>query len=270
MGYTGYLGLKGKTAIVTGGGSNIGRGIVLCLAEEGANIVIADIDEAQAKKTVEKANATGGGGKTVVVKADVTKRDEVDAMVKKTLAEFDNKIDILVNNVGWASVGFFVDHPREISEKEIAINFWGVVNCTQAVLPHMIEKKYGKVVTIASDAGRMGEFKQAVYAGCKGGVIALSKTIAREVGRYGITVNVACPGTTVPEGDEDIGEMSMWRGEAGSIFTPDRLTELAKGYPLRKLGRPKDLGEAVAFLVSDRSGHITGQTLSVSGGYTMI
>lgn len=265
------LGLVGKTVIVTGGASNIGRAITLTFAQGGSNVVIAEIDIPQANKTAEDARAFRAGGRILVIKCDVSRPEEVEAMVRQTIQEFE-KIDVLVNNVGWARIGFFIEEPREVAEREVAINFWGVWNCMRAVLPRMIERKYGRIVSISSDAGRMGEFKQATYAGCKAGIIGLSKTVAREVGRYGITVNVVCPGSTVPERPEDIGEMSMWRpdGEVGSIFTSERLPELAKAYPLRKLGKPQDVADAVVFLASERAGHITGQTLSVSGGYTMI
>lgn len=265
------LNLKGKTVIVTGGGSNIGRGISLAFAEEGANVVIAELDEAQGKKVVEEAKAKGATG-AVVIKTDVTNWDSVKAMVDATLKKF-GKIDVLVNNVGWAMDRLFVEQPREEWEKEIAINYWGPINCTRAVLDHMIERKYGRLVYIGSDAGRMGEYRESVYAGCKGATIALAKSLARENGRYGITFNTVCPGATIPKDPaKEAGEGSMWAKSSPvwQIFTPEALEKTVKGYPLRRLGTPQDIANAVVFLASDAAGYITGQTLSVSGGYTMM
>ncbi len=262
------LGLKGKTVIITGGGSNIGRGIVLAFANEASNVVIADIDEKQAQKVANEANALGKGSRTIAIKTDITKLDSVEAMVKKTLETF-GKIDVLVNNVGYDEVKFFIESTPEFWDKIIALNYRGDLNCTKTVLPHMIERKSGKIVNIASDAGRMGEFKESVYAGCKGGVIAFSKAVAREVGRYGINVNVICPGLTVPEDLGQISEASMWKGLA-STFTPEAQQKAAQGYPLRRLGKPQDVANAAVFLASDAASYITGQTLSVSGGYTMM
>ncbi|MBM4446723.1 MAG: 3-oxoacyl-ACP reductase FabG [Chloroflexi bacterium] len=261
------LHLAGKTVIVTGGGSNIGRGIVLAFAKEWPNIVIADIDEVQGQKVAKEANALGG--KPVVIKTDVTNVDSVTATVKKTLEQF-GKIDILVNNAGWGMDRLFIEKPRAEWEKEVSINFWGVINCTRAVLDHMIEQKYGKIISISSDAGRMGEYREAVYAGCKGGVIAMSKALARELGRYGINVNVVCPGMTLPESPEHAGELSMWKSPMAQFLTPEVQERAAKAYPLRRLGKPQDVANLVVFLASDAASFITGQTISVSGGYTMM
>ena len=261
------LSLAGKTVIVTGGGSNIGRAIVLAFASEKSNVVIADIDESQAKKVAEEAVALGG--KAVAVKTDVTSFDSATAMVRRTLEEF-GKADALVNNVGWTLDRLFIEKPRSEWEKEVDINFWGVVNCTRAVLDHMMERKYGKIISIGSDAGRMGEYREAVYAACKGGVIAMSKSLARELGRYGININVVCPGVTVPEKPEYAGELSMWKGQMSQVFTPEAQEKAAKAYPLRRLGKPEDVANVVVFLASDAASFITGQTISVSGGYTMV
>lgn len=261
------LNLAGKAVIVTGGGSNIGRGIVLAFARERSNVVIADIDETQGQKVAKEASALGS--KTVAIKTDVTDVDSVAAMVKKTLEEF-GQIDILVNNVGWGLDRLFIEKPRAEWEKEVNINFWGVINCTRAVLDHMMERKYGKIISIGSDAGRMGEYREAVYAGCKGGVIALSKALARELGRHGINVNVVCPGATVPENPEHAGELSMWKGDMAQVFTPEAQEKAAKAYPLRRLGKPEDVANVAVFLSSDAASFITGQTISVSGGYTMM
>ena len=261
------LNLAGKTAIVTGGGSNIGRAIALAFAREKSNVMIADIDEAQGQKVAKEAVALGG--KALAIKTDVTSYDSVTAMVKRTIEEF-GKLDVLVNNVGWTLDRLFVEKPRSEWEKEVSINFWGVVNCTRAVLDHMIGRKYGKIISIGSDAGRMGEYREAVYAACKGGVIAMSKSLARELGRYGININVVCPGVTVPENPEHAGELSMWKGPMAQVFTTEVQEKAAKAYPLRRLGKPEDIANVVVFLASDAASFITGQTISVSGGYTMM
>lgn len=198
----------------------------------------------------------------------MTKLDEVEAMVKKTLEEF-GKIDVLVNNVGWDSPQLFTQTTPDFWDKVINLNYRSDLNCIKAVLPHMIEQKRGAIVSIGSDAGRVGEFRESVYSGCKAGVIALSKAIAREVGRYGIRLNVICPGM-VPPAPGEAGELSMWKGDAEAIFTPEVQQKAAAGYPLRRLGNAQDIAKAVVFLASDAADYITGQTLSVSGGYSMM
>ena len=263
------LGLAGKTAIVTGGAANIGRAISLAFTREGANVVIVELDESQGKKVAAEANAMKAGGRCIVVKTDVTKLAEVEGMFKKALNEF-GKVDVLVNNVGWDILQLFTETNPEFWDKVVALNYRSNLNCIKTVLRHMIERKSGSIVSIGSDAGRVGEFREAVYSGCKAGVIALSKAIAREVGRYGIRLNVVCPGTTVPS-PEEIGEGSMWKkGGVADIFTPEMQEKIAKNYPLRRLGKGQDIANAVAFLASDAASFITGQTLSVSGGYSMM
>ena len=262
------LGLEGKTVIVTGGGANIGRGITFAFAKEKSNVVIADIDEEQAQKVAKEAEELGG--KVIAIKTDVTDYDSIEAMMKKTVEEF-GKIDVLVNNVGWVADKFFMKKPRDEYEKEIKINYLGVINCTRAVLDHMIERSSGRIVSIASDSGRIGEVKEAVYSGTKGAVIAFSKAVAREVGRYGITLNVICPGATVPEVPGTAGKHSMWAGDITVEMIPAEIKEkMIKNYPLGRLGRPEDVANAAVFLASDAASFITGQVLSVSGGYSMV
>lgn len=261
------LGLAKKTAIVTGGGSNIGRGIVLRLAQEGANVAIADIDEKQATKVAAEANALKGGGKTIAVKADATSFESVSATVDKAIREF-GQVDILVNNIGYDEMYFFVETKPAFWDKIIALNYKSTLNFTRAVLPLMTPRKSGRIVNIGSDAGRMGEFKEAVYAGAKGAVIAFSKAVAREVARYGITVNIVCPGLVAPKA-ETTSDSSMWKGQIATVFTAEAAKNAVSLYPLRRLGTPEDIADAVAFMASDRASFITGQTLSVSGGYTM-
>jgi 2-hydroxycyclohexanecarboxyl-CoA dehydrogenase len=261
------LGLAGKSVIVAGGASNVGRGIVLAFAREGSHIVIADIDEVQAEKTARLARKQGG--KIITAKTDVTDPHQCQALVKKTLDEF-GRLDILVNCVGWIYDRLFVEKPREEWLKEVDTNYWSVINCTRAVIDHMIAQKSGKVISLASDAGKIGEYREVVYAGAKGAVIAFSKSLAREVGRYGININVVCLGTVPPTSDKEIGSESMWR--SGGLFykmTPEVKEKMAKAYPLRRLGRAEDVASAVLFLASDAAGWITGQAISVDGGYAM-
>jgi 2-hydroxycyclohexanecarboxyl-CoA dehydrogenase len=263
------LNLGGKSVIVTGGGSNIGRAIGLAFAREGVNLTIADVDEGQARKAAAEAERLGA--KAVrVSRTDVTDWDAVRAMVKAVEERFGG-VDVLVNNVGWTRDALFVEKTRDEWEREVQINLWGMINCTRAVLDGMIARQRGAVVSIGSDAGRMGEFREGVYAACKAGVIALSKSVAREVGKYGIRLNVVCPGTTMPGSDEEIGAQSMWAaGELRAWNTPEMRARIAKAYPLRRIGEPEDVAQAVVFLASDAARFVTGQTLSVSGGYTMM
>jgi 2-hydroxycyclohexanecarboxyl-CoA dehydrogenase len=264
------LGLKGKTAIVTGGASNIGRGISLVLAKEGANIVIADIDLKQAEKTAGDIKATGG--KATAIKVDLTKYSDVEAMVKKVENDFKG-VDILVNNVGWDTFTFFVDTAPDYWDKVITLNYKTMLNCCRAVLPGMIAKKSGVIISISSDAARVGQPRESIYSGCKGAMISLTKTLARENGRFNIRANVICPGGTAPLSADDVGEVSMHAGRPLKMPppTPEQIKEQQRMYPISRSGTAEDIGNAVAFLASnDRAGIITGQTLSVSRGYTMI
>jgi len=263
------LNLAGKSVIVTGGGSNIGRAVSLAFAREGSRVAIADVDEAQARKVAGEAERLGAKA-AVAVRTDVTKWESVQAMVKDVETRFGG-VDVLVNNVGWTLDRLFVEKTREEWEKEVQLNLWGMINCTRAVLDGMIAKKAGAIVSMGSDAGRMGEFREGVYAACKAGVIALSKSLAREVGRHGIRLNVVCPGMTMPDSEEDVGGLSMWAAEVNKQWqTPEMKARIAKVYPLRRVARPDDITGAVLFLASDAAGFVTGQTLSVSGGYTMM
>jgi 2-hydroxycyclohexanecarboxyl-CoA dehydrogenase len=263
------LNLADKSVVVTGGGSNIGRAISLAFARERAHVTIADIDEAQGAKVAREAEGAGAAS-AAVVRTDVTRWDQVHAMVLSVEQRL-GRLDVLVNNVGWTLERLFVEKTREEWEKEVGLNLWGMINCTRAVLDGMIARQSGAIVSMGSDAGRMGEFREAVYAACKGGVIALTKSLAREVGRYGIRLNVVCPGMTVPDSEEEFGGQSMWAQETNRAWsTPEMRARIAKAYPLRRIGRPEDIAPAVLFLASDAASFVTGQTLSVSGGYTMM
>jgi len=261
------LGLKGKSVIITGGGSNIGRAIVLTFAEEGANITIGEIDQAQGDKVA--AEARSKGAQVQMVKTDVTNLSEVQNLVKAAKDKFGT-VDVLVNNVGWEKLQYFVETNPEFWTRVINMNYVSVLNCTKAVLDVMIPQNSGAIVSLSSDASRMGEMREAVYGGVKAAVNSFTKSIARENGRYGIRANTVCPGMTIPESQEDVGKLSMWKQDT-PMWTDEQLAKVAKNYPLKKLGKPQDLAYAVAFMASKRcAGHITGQVISVSGGYSMV
>jgi 2-hydroxycyclohexanecarboxyl-CoA dehydrogenase len=247
--------LDGKVAIVTGSAQGIGRAIAMRLAEEGAKVAVADIDLAGAQRTA--GEIKGAGGTAIAVKLDVSRLE--DAIAAADAAERDlGPIDVLVNNAGWDIVEPFVQSAPETWDKVIAINYRGVLNCCKAVAPRMQSRKRGKIVSISSDAARVGSTGEAVYAGCKAAIIGFSKTLARELARDGINVNVVCPGPT---------ETALLKNAMAG--RPGVLDAMAKGIPMRRLGQPGDLAGAVAFFASADSDYATGQVLSISGGLTM-
>jgi 2-hydroxycyclohexanecarboxyl-CoA dehydrogenase len=251
--------LKGKTALVTGGGRGIGRAIALALAREGADVSVLDIlpDNAEGvRKEIETLGVKGLG-----LTADLTRRPEVNRAVEDTIARF-GRLDILVNNAGWDKMELFLDSEEETWNNVIAINFKSVLYVCKAALPHMVERGTGKVINIASDAGRVGSTGEAVYAGTKGAVIAFSKTLAREMARYRITVNVVCPGLTETPLLQSIRDQSA--------RTAKVIEAVTRAIPLGRVGQPEEIAEAVLFLASPAADFITGQTLSVSGGLTMV
>jgi len=247
--------IKGKKAIVTGAAKGIGKGIALKLAEYGADIALVDIDESGMKET-ESEVKDAWGVETLCLRVDVASLDETRMMVEETLAKF-GCIDVLVNNVGWDIAQPFWETTEEFREKIIAVNYKGPVNCCYWTVPHMIKKQSGKIVNIASDAGRVGSLGETVYAGCKGGVIASTKSVAREVARYKINVNSVSPGPTMTPGHIE--------------GTTEKLREaLKRAIPLGRQATPEELANAVLFFASPLSDFITGQVLSVSGGLTMV
>ena len=261
------LKLAGKSVIVTGGASNIGRAITLGFAREGAKVTIAELDVVLAEKVASEARKLGAEA-VQVVQTDVTDMTQVQAMVGQVVDNF-GAIDVLVNNVGWDDLMFFSQTTPEFWEKIIKINFVGMLNCTHAVLEHLV-KTGGAIVSISSDASRQGEVREAVYGGMKAGINSFMKTIAKENGRYGVRCNVVCPGVTIPDENEEVSGASMW-SDRDAMFTEDQFTKIAASLPLKKLGRPADLANAVLFMSSNAvAGHVTGQVLSVSGGYSMI
>jgi 2-hydroxycyclohexanecarboxyl-CoA dehydrogenase len=247
--------LKDKVAIVTGAAQGIGHAIVMRLASEGAKVAVADIDIEGATRTANEIKASGGSA--IAVKLDVTRlQDAIDA-ADRVEAEL-GPIDILVNNAGWDVIEPFLESKPETWDKVIAINYRGVLNCCKAIAPKMQARKRGKIVSISSDAARVGSTGEAVYAGCKAAIIGFSKTLARELARYSINVNVVCPGPT-----QTALLKNAMAGREGV------LDAMAKGIPFRRLGQPEDLAGAVAFFASADADYATGQVLSISGGLTM-
>ena len=262
------LGLKDKSVLVTGGGSNIGKAIVLAFAVEGAHITIADLDVPQAQKTAETARRDGAAS-VQVVPTDVTQLDQVQAAFRSAVDRHGG-VDVLINNVGWDQLRLFTQTTPELWRRIIDINYIGLLNCAKTALDLMIERGGGAIVAVSSDASRQGEPREAVYAGVKAAVNAFMKTIAKENGRHGIRCNVVCPGVTVPNSADDIGPGSVW-ADSANTFTPEQIEKIASSLPMRKVGRGSDIAQAVVFLSSERAaGHVTGQVLSVSGGYSMI
>lgn len=251
--------LEGKTAIVAGGGSGIGQATAVTLAREGARVAVADIVLKNAEKVRDEIKA--GGGQAIACHVDLTKRAEVERVVEEVLAQF-GQIDILINCQGWDRLEPFVQSEEETWDRIIAINFKSVLNTARTVLPHMISRGSGKIVNIASDAGRSGSSWEAVYSGAKGAIIAFSKSLAREAARYKINVNVVCPGLT---------DTPLLQGVRSQSPDTEKLIDaITKATPLRRVAKPEEVAEAVLFLASPGADFMTGQTLSVSGGLTMM
>ena len=250
--------LAERIALVTGGGGGIGRAISLALAAEGRAVAVADLREDAAAAVAEGVERASGTALAVAL--DVTDGDSVGAAVERVTAEL-GPVDILVNNAGWDELRPFLETDEAFWDRVIEINFKGCLRLTRRVLGGMVDRRFGRLVNIGSDAGRVGSSLESVYSGAKGGVIAFTKTIAREVAGAGVTANAVCPGPT---------RTPMLEGMAASGEKAERLVaSLERAVPMRRLGEPEDVAAAVAFLASERAGYITGQTLSVSGGLTM-
>ena len=251
-------GLSGEAVIVTGGGGVIGRAICRRFAREGAAIGVFDIDGAAAAETVAAVREVGAKAWAEVV--DITDYDAVSAAVAAFEAEA-GATEVLVNNAGWDRFANFVDTDPELWDRILGINLRGPINMTHVVVRGMAERGRGRVVTIASDAGRVGSSGEAVYSAAKGGMIALSKTVARELATTGVTLNVVCPGPT----DTPILRAFTGEGEQGQKV----YDALRRAIPMKRLGEPEDVAGMTVFLASDEAGFITGQVISVSGGLTM-
>lgn len=252
-------GLSGKTAIVTGAGSGIGRAIAARLAAEGCIVGVFDINEAGAAETVAAIEAAGG--RALGVKCDITDYAAVTAAVAAFEQQAGQGTDVLVNNAGWDTPMPFLKTTPEFWAKVTAINWFGPLHMTHAVAQGMAARKAGRIVQIASDAGRVGSTGEVVYSGCKGATIAFSKALARELARANVTINTVCPGPT----DTPAMAAFVGTGEQGQKIRD----AMVKGVPLGRIGLPEDYPGLVAFLASDDAAFMTGQTISVSGGLTM-
>jgi len=250
-------GLQGKRAIVTGGASGIGRATVLRLIEEGCAVGVFDWNDGGAKETIRAAKAPDRG---LACKVDIGDYNAVREAVQRFEAAM-GPAELLANVAGWDQAVNFLDSSVELWEKVIRINLYGPLNLHHVVVRGMAERGFGRVVNVSSDAGRVGSSGEAVYSACKGGINAFTKTLARELARRGVTLNVVCPGPT---------DTPLLASIADSSPGGRKLTEaLARAIPMGRLGQPDDYPGIIAFLLSDDAGFITGQTISVSGGLTM-
>jgi 2-hydroxycyclohexanecarboxyl-CoA dehydrogenase len=242
--------LDGKNIVVTGGASGIGRATVLEMANLGAQVWCGDIDEAGGAAVAEE-----GGNSVNFVRLDVSDAAGIDSFASAVLAAA-GQIDGVVNVAGWDRIEPFVNNTPEFMDRVIAINLMGPVRVTRAFLDGMIERGAGKIVNVASDAGRVGSMGETVYAGAKGGVIAFTKSLAREMARYKINVNCICPGPT---------DTPLFQGQ------PDKMrAALERAIPFRRVATPGEIANGIIFFASERSTFITGQVMSISGGLTMV
>lgn len=244
--------LKDKLVVVTGAASGIGRATAQAFAEDGARVIVADVDAERGEAAAAELRAQGGDATFVAV--DMTDAASIDAFAAQVQSRF-GKVDVLVNGAGWGRTAPFWEGTPDFWDRLVALNFVGPMQLTKALLPSMIERASGRIVNVASDAGRVGSLGETVYSGAKGGLIAFTKSLAREVARYQINVNCVCPGPT------DTPLMAA---------VPEKVQEgLKKAIPFRRLAKPSEVADAIVFFASDRASYVTGQVLSVSGGLTM-
>ncbi len=251
-------GLAGRSVVVTGAGSGIGRAIALRLADEGMKVGVLDINGAAAEAVA--SEIAGKGGTAAVATCDITRYEDVAAAVAALTAAL-GPIQVLVNNAGWDRTIPFVKTTPDFWKKVVDLNFYGPLNVTHCIAGGMAERGFGRIVFIASDAGRVGSSGEAVYSGCKGGTIAFAKTLARELARKNVTVNTVCPGPT---------NTPAMAALVGSDENGKKIMEaMVRAVPLGRIGEPEDYGGLIAYLSSDDAAFVTGQTISVSGGLTM-
>lgn len=242
-----------KVAVVTGAGQGIGRAVAQEMGAAGYAVAVCDINEQTGKETV--SQMVSAGNHAVYYYVDVTNYESIEACVLD-IEKNVGPVHVLVNAVGWDIIEPFLDNTFDYWDKVINLNYRSVLYCCRAVLPKMIERGYGRIVNIGSDAGRVGSMGESVYAGTKGGVIAFTKSLAREMARKGITVNCVCPGPT---------DTPLFHSQ------PDKMKEaLIRAIPLRRLAKPEEIAYAVRFFAEERAGYMTGQVISVSGGLTMV
>jgi 2-hydroxycyclohexanecarboxyl-CoA dehydrogenase len=251
-------GLKGKTGLITGAAGGIGQALTVRFAEEGCRLGLIDMNAHALEAAAQRARGAGAVATTYAL--DITDYEAVKSAVEAFAGEA-GRIDVLVNNAGYDKFTLFLDTKPEFWDKVIAVNLKGAIHLHHAVLPHMVRAQSGRVVNVASDAGRVGSSGESVYSACKAGLIALTKTLAREVARSNIKLNAVAPGPT----DTALFHGFIGEGEAGQKVH----AALEKAIPLRRIAKPEDIVGAVVFLASDDADYITGQVISVSGGLTM-
>jgi len=260
------LALKEKVVLVTGSGGGIGRSIALTFAAEGAVIAVNDINDAGVEETVRLVEAEGGSA--IAAKFDIT--DLV--ATKATVASIERacgRVDVLVNNAALLlNHELFLETDPETCDQEIRVILYGTMNCARAVLPGMITRRFGKVINIVTDAARVGQERQCNYSAAKGGVISFTKSIAKEVGRHNINVNAVSPGAT--NSPMRMEMLRQLRDNIGAEKAAEREERVKRAYALRRLGEPEDVANTVLFLASEAARHITGQVLSVNGGYACL
>lgn len=262
------LGLAQARVVVTGGASNIGRGIVHAFAAEGARVVISDIDAKQADRVRSEALDLGAADVVAAV-GDLTRAGVADTAVGEAVDRWGG-LDVLVNNAGWSVPGFIAKNTdRDNWQRTVEVNLFTAIASTQAAIPPMREVGRGSIVFIASEAA-FGQIRQGVYGATKAAVVALARTTAREHGRHGIRSNVVCPGLVVPDGPEAVGSDSLWAVGEDKVFNDQQREYLLKDTPLQRLTTARDVAASVLFLASETAARqVTGQLFSVSGGYTM-
>jgi NAD(P)-dependent dehydrogenase (short-subunit alcohol dehydrogenase family) len=260
------LGLSGKVALITGSGSGIGQHMAAAFAAEGAKVAVNDISAKGIAETLRMIEAAGGEG--VSAQCDITDTAAVAAMVAAVEKKW-GRLDILVNNAAvMTQHALFLEKTPEQCDQEIRVTLYGTINCCRAALPGMIARTYGKIVNIATDAARVGQERESVYSAAKGGVISFTKSIAKEVGRDNINANVISPGATNSPMRNAI--LDKMRQSMGAERVAEREEKVKRVYPLRRIGEMEDVSNAVLFAASDRARHITGQVLSVNGGFAML
>jgi 2-hydroxycyclohexanecarboxyl-CoA dehydrogenase len=245
--------MQGQTVVVTGGASGIGKATALLLARAGARVFVGDVD-----KPGGRATAAEGAAERLRIEylpLDLTDAPSIEAFAA-AVHQRTERVTGLVNGAGWDQIQSFLENPPEVWDRIIAINLMGAVRLTRSLLPPMVAARAGKIVNISSDAGRVGSMGETVYAAAKGGLIAFTKSLARELARYQINVNCVCPGPT---------DTPLFQRQ------PERMKEaLTRAIPFRRIAQPIEIAQAVLFFSSPRSDYITGQVLSVSGGLTMV
>jgi 2-hydroxycyclohexanecarboxyl-CoA dehydrogenase len=247
------MNFQGKTVLVTGAASGIGLATATAFAQAGARVVDTDLDAAAGERAV--ADLKAAGHDAAFLQLDVTRLASAETVATQVRAHF-GRLDVLVNAAGWDIIQPFMENTPEYWDKIVGLNFMGPVNVTRALLPLLMESGSGRIVNVGSDAGRVGSYGETVYAGAKGGTIAFTKSLAREVTRKNVRVNCVCPGPT---------DTPLF-----ATHTQKMKDALVNAIPMKRLGQPSEVADAVLFFASDRASFVTGQVLSVSGGLTMV